>query len=116
MGADLTGLLGAVLAICLVLALAYGFTRYVVGRSAVGHRLSRHMRVLEQLSVGRDQKLLLVQVGEEIHLLGAAQGGITHLRTISPEEAERWRQEASQKAETMSFQKALGEVLRQRKK
>ena len=115
---DVLSLIGTLVAVCLVLALAYLFTRYVVGRTALpqGWR-RRHIPLLEPLPVGKDQKLLLIRVGEEVHLLGAAQGGVTYLRTIPKEEADRWEveAEASQAPET-GFQTALRDVLRQRKR
>lgn len=62
---EITSLLWALAVTVLMLALAYWFTRYVVGRLAGGRLLPRQSRmtVLEQLSVGRDQRLLLVKVG-----------------------------------------------------
>ena len=114
---EVVSLVGALAAICAVLALAYLFTRYVVGRTALPRGLrQRHMVLLEQLPVGKDRALLLVQVGERIYLLGAAPGGVTCLETIPEEEAAQWRAEPAEgAAQGTSFQAALRDVLRQRK-
>ena len=89
---EITSLLWALAVTVLMLALAYWFTRYVVGRLAGGRLLPRQSRmtVLEQLSVGRDQRLLLVKVGDKIYLLGVTSGGITRLETLTEEEAASW--------------------------
>ena len=115
---NVTGLVGALLAIVLVLALAYVFTRYVVGRAPTGVRPGRRMTVLEQMNLGRDQKLLLVQVGDSVYLLGVAQGSVTYLRTIPKAQVDQWKQDAEggAGAENPSFGAALQTVLRQRRK
>lgn len=106
-------------AICAVLLLSYWFTRYVVaGRAAAGRLKGRHVTVLEEIQVGKDQKLLLVQAGEQICLLGAAPGGITCLRTLNREEMGQWEQEGAPEGacQRISFQEALKSVLQQRRK
>lgn len=115
---DVLSLVGTLAAVCAILALAYLFTRYVVGRTALPRGLrGRHITILEQVPVGRDQKLLLVQVGERVYLLGASQGSVTYLRTVPEEEADRWRTEAAESpVPEMSFQEALRNVIRQRKR
>ena len=112
-------LVGALAAICVVLALSYLFTRDVVGRTGLPRGLrGRHITILEQVPVGREQKLLLVQVGERVYLLGASQGSVTYLRTVPEEEAAKWRAEdaAAHPAPELSFQEALRNVIRQRKR
>lgn len=101
-----------------VLALAWWFTRYVVGRRARTRPAGRSMELLEELPLGRDQRLLLVRVGEQVQLLGAAPGGISCLGTLPAQEAERLlrsRERTSGEA-GMSFPEALRQVLRQRRK
>ena len=93
---EILELVWALAAICAVLLLSYWFTRYVVaGRAAAGRLKGRHVTVLEEIQVGKDQKLLLVQAGEQICLLGAAPGGITCLRTLNREEMGQWEQEGA---------------------
>lgn len=103
-----------------ILALAYLFTRHVAGRSAsggTGRLFRRSMTILEQIPVGKDQKLLLVKVGDDCYLLGCTPGGITCLNRFTREEAERWlsaeRQSVTPAAET--FEQLLrNKILRQK--
>ena len=88
-------LLWALLVTVLVLALAYWFTKHVVGRMAGGALLpGRRMTVLEQISLGKEQRLLLVKVGEQIYFLSVTPGGTTILREFSKEEADSWMVQA----------------------
>ena len=118
---EIAGLLWTILLIVAVLVLAYAFTRFVAGRAAGSASIryrGRRLTVLEQVTVGKDQKLLLVQRGERYYFLGAAQGGISCLEQVSPEEAERWKQEAESGQDTpptIRFQDALREVVERRR-
>ena len=67
--------LWTICAILGVLVLAYLFTRYVAGRGQGGgpSRLGKRMlTILDQVAVGKDQRLLLVRAGETYYFLGAA--------------------------------------------
>ena len=118
---EVLSLLWTILVVVAVLALAYWFTRGVIGRSMGDNAIrsrGRRATVLEQVAVGKDQKLLLVQVGERIYFLGSTPGGISCLEEVSPEEAERWKQEDQAGRATppgLSFQEALKKVLERRK-
>ena len=118
---EIVSLLWAILLIAVVLVLAYAFTRFVASRAVGSGGLryrGRRLTVLEQVTVGKDQKLLLVQMGEKYYFLGAAQGGISCLDQVSPEEAERWRQEAGSGRDAgpaVRFQDALREVVERRR-
>lgn len=118
-------LLWALFVTCLILALAYWFTRHVVGTMAGGKltrgKLARGRRitVLEQVPVGKDQRLLLVRVGEQLYLFGAAPGGFTNLGEV-PQELldEDQNTTGSNSTGTLSenFAQALRRVLEQRKR
>lgn len=95
-----------VLAVCV---LAYWFTRRVAlsgflgGVGSVGG--SGRLRVLAQLSVGRDERLVVAAVGARRLLLGVTPAGITLLAELSEEEAADWnREEAPARP---SFREAL---------
>lgn len=113
-------LLWSLFVVTAVLVLAYLFTKYAAGRLGNGLRFRKgKMTILEQMPVGRDQKLLLVQIGDTVCLLGVAQGGITLLEKISQETLDQWKQEEAGQEELgqkLSFQEALKKVLEQRKK
>lgn len=86
-------LLGMLLTVVAVLALAYLCTRYLAGRMpglAGAGRGKGGMRVLDQLTLGRDQRLTLVQVGEQFLLLGVTPNGITQLTQLTAEETAQW--------------------------
>ena len=101
--------LWTICAILGVLVLAYLFTRYVAGRGQGGgpSRLGKRMlTILDQVAVGKDQRLLL----------GVTQGSITCLEKLTAEEAEAWMGGADgAAAPKMGFQEALHSVLEQRK-
>ena len=89
--------LWTICAILGVLVLAYLFTRYVAGRGQGGgpSRLGKRMlTILDQVAVGKDQRLLLVRAGETYYFLGVTQGSITCLEKLTAEEAEAWGEEA----------------------
>lgn len=115
---EILELVWALAAICAVLLLSYWFTRYVVAGRAAQAAERAACTVLEEIQVGKDQKLLLVQAGEQICLLGAAPGGITCLRTLNREEMGQWEQEGAPEGacQRISFQEALKSVLQQRRK
>lgn len=112
--------LWALLVIIVVLILAYGCTRWIAGRAA-GDRWSGvpggRITILEKVTVGKDQKLLLVKLGDVYYFLGSASNGITCLRQVPAEEAERWETEhrgGQAGAPAMKFSQALSKVLQQR--
>ncbi|MGO5114638.1 FliO/MopB family protein [Candidatus Avoscillospira sp. LCP25S3_F1] len=115
MGDELLTLLGAVVTVLLVMALAYGCTRLLAGRlpgtvTGSGQRI----RILERVSMGKDSHLLLVKLGDTYQFLGVSQGTVTCLRQVPPEEAEHWDQ-TGEDTRTPGFQAALRQVLEQRK-
>ncbi|BAD41975.1 FliO/MopB family protein [Symbiobacterium thermophilum] len=78
----------------LVIALAFVTVRWLA-RWQFHIARGRRMRVLEGLAVGRDRYLLLVQVGQEILLLGSAEGSIRLIHRIDdPELAAEWLAES----------------------
>lgn len=85
-------LLGMLLAVALVLALAYGCTRLLARRGALlpGGGRGGRLRVLERLSLGREQSVVVAQIGVKRVLLGVTPAQITLLRELSGEEAALW--------------------------
>lgn len=90
---DLLSLLGILLALLLVLAGCWLFTRWagtgLSGRLGVSPA-QRQMKILERLPVGKDQALLAVQVGERYFLLGSSPSGCSLLCELTEEEGARW--------------------------
>ena len=115
---EILPLLWALLVTGVVLALAYWFTRHVVGRMAGGGLAGgRRMAVLEQIPLGKEEKLLLVRLGDRLYFLAVTPGGANILRELTQEEAQPWlSQEPAAPAVPDSFSQALRRVLEQRKK
>jgi len=67
----------------LVLALAYFFLKYVLGRgSYFSPAGTRRMKVLEQLTLGPKAALSLVEVGGRYYLIAHHEGGISLLQEL----------------------------------
>jgi flagellar protein FliO/FliZ len=112
---NLTSLLGVVVCVLVILGAAYWFTRHVVGNglyhpNGVGVK-SRGLEILAQLSLGKDQRLLVARVGEHCYLLGVCAGGISNLAEIGAEEAELWKTEPEQ---ARGFMESLSRVLQRK--
>ena len=71
--------------------------------------------VLEKVPVGRDQKLLLVKLGEEYYFLGAGPSGITCLGQVPKQTVEEWEKAKKDQPSPMSFRQSLEQVIKQRK-
>ena len=101
-----------------MLALAYWFTRHVVGRMAPsGMACGRNLEVLEQVAMGKDQRLMLVRVGQRVLILASTPGGITNLGELSEEEAAKLRPpEGESPRLSDGFAQTLRRVLEQRKR
>ena len=112
-------LLGMVVSVVLVLGAAYWFTRYVVGRgSGVLGPLtgSGAIRLHGQLSLGKDQKLVLAQVGERWFLLGVTAAGISMLAEFTAEEAASWQREPETPGTGPNFREAVRQVMEQKRR
>jgi len=95
MTGDIFALLGMLLTVVIVLVLAYFctkyFSRWKLSSLDSSASKSSQMRILDQLSMGPDLRLLLVQVGTRYVLLGLSAAGITSLLELTPEEASLWK-------------------------
>lgn len=77
-------LTGSIFTVICILALAYWCSRLLGrtwGRTAPGSNL----KVVEQLSVGRDSRLMVVRVKERSYLIGISAAGIQMLAEIEGE-------------------------------
>ena len=79
--------------VLLVLAGAYVFTRWA-GRGlsfgAGGGGGRGRLQVLDRLSLGRDQAILVVRAGERFLLLGCTPTKVALLTELDPQEGEGW--------------------------
>ena len=106
---DVLSLLGALLVIVLVLGGSYFFTRWA-GTRLNGGLLPRgggsRMRILDRISIGRDQQLLVVQAGRRYLLLGSSADRLTLLTELTAEEGAQWQippSDASQNRKAPDF-------------
>ena len=113
-------LLWLLVAVVLIMGLAYLVTRFIEGHMP-GHPIRKnHERMLhsvEQLYLGRDRQIILVRAGDRYFLLGNTANQINTLAELSAEEVEAWREKERQtrgEVKRMSFSEALRETLKQR--
>ena len=114
-------LLGVLAVIVLILYLAYFATRWIGTHSAPGGAGALRaggaggLRILGQLGVGRNERLVLVRLGERCYLLGVTEHQITLLRELDGEEAAPWLAQRESMVAAPGFLEVLGETLRRKK-
>ena len=110
-------LLWMVACIAAITGAAYWFTRHVAGRGYLpGLGRGGQMELLDQLALGREQRVVLARVGERYFLLGVTNNEISPLAEFTAEEAEAWRREQTEDPSPTppSFREALRTTLRNR--
>lgn len=83
MSGDLS-LAGAILTVFFVLLLAYWCSR-ILGKNWMKASSGRNIKVIEQLQLGADKRILLVKLGDHVYLLGVSQAGIQMLSEVEGE-------------------------------
>lgn len=107
-------LFSAILTVVGVLFLAYWCSR-MLGRQWVKDSCSgSNLKVLSQLQVGQDRRILLLEAGEHHYLIGVSQAGIQLLAEVEGEFDEDMPQSAVG-AELPSFQELLEKYKKFRK-
>ena len=90
---EVLSLLGILLVLVLVLGGCYAFTRWagtgLAGRFGVSPA-GRQLRVLERLTAGRDQSLLVVKAAGRYFLIGSSPSGFSLLAELTEEEGAMW--------------------------
>lgn len=117
-------LLGIILTIVCILVLAYLFTRYTAKFKMGGAKVSRssngHMKILDQLVIGQDTRLILVQTGQRFLLLGVSAAGLSLLSELSEADAALWladlELEQTSGAQNPSFRDSFVESLKRWRK
>ena len=111
-------IIGLLVAVVLIMGLAYLFTRYVVGNQNLAKRRGQNKKMLnivEQTYVGRDRQVVLMQAGDRFFLLGNTPTQITTLAELSAEEVAAWREKERQTGEDgQTFTQTLQEIIKQR--
>ena len=113
-------LLGVIIAIVVVIGLAYWFTRLVgngkIPAFGIGRRDDK-LSVLAQAPIGKEQRLAVIQAGERYFLVGVTAQNISLLAELSAEEAAQWLPESGEEGDgqTPSFKQAFMDSLRNKK-
>ena len=113
-------ILWLLIAVVLIMGLAYLFTRYVAGNHSLlsgRGKSDKMLHILEQTYMGRDRQIVLMQAGDRYFLLGNTPTQITTLAEFTPEEVAAWREKERQMGEEgqlPSFAQSLQEILKQR--
>ena len=105
-------LLGMLLVIGAVLALAYWCTRFIgrqglPGMPRTGSQAAENMALLWQHNVGKNERLVLVRVHSRCLLLGVTGGSIRVLTELSEEEAKEWLAQAPPEGSAPNFAQVL---------
>ena len=83
-----TSLLWMLFCVVLVTALAYWFTKYVLGKKQPGK--SESLTVLAAVSVGKNQRIAVIRAGERYFLVGLTEQNITKIAELTKEEVSEW--------------------------
>ncbi len=114
-------LLGVLAVVVLILYLAYYATRWIGMHGAPGGGGAfraggaERFRILGQLGVGRNERLVLVRLDERCYLLGVTEHQITLLRELEGDEAAQWLAQGDV-PEAPGFVEALNRSLRKKKR
>lgn len=112
-------LLGMLLTVAAVLALAYWVTRLIGKRGmpvwAVRGGAQDRLQLLWQVSLGKSERLVLVRVEQRCLLLGVTGGGISVLTELTEEEAGPWLHPPKDLADAPNFLDILRENLPKKK-
>ncbi len=73
------------IAVVLIIYLSYLFSKYV-GKGMAKGGSSRYMRLLDQIALGPDRQIAVVQIGDRYLLVGIASGQINVLTEIEDED------------------------------
>ncbi|MCP1102518.1 flagellar biosynthetic protein FliO [Aequitasia blattaphilus] len=104
--------IGTLLIICVFLYMVYFLTRHL-GKIGKVRGNAKYMKILDQMSIGQDRSLMIVQINSEYLLLGATGQEIKVLEKL--EEVERVNEGEDSNPELPDF-KQLMEKLTKRKK
>lgn len=69
----------------IIIYLSYLCSKYI-GKGANANRCSRYMRVIDQIPVGQDRHLAIVQIGIKYFLVGIASGQVNVLSELQEED------------------------------
>jgi flagellar protein FliO/FliZ len=95
-------LLGVVLVFGSILFLAYVAAKYV-GKKAAGSMKSKHMQVVEQISLGLDKRLILVRVGTDYFLFLSGKREFKMVARVRPDKVAESEQHEDKAVDEQVF-------------
>lgn len=117
MSNDIFSILGMLFIVVIVLLAAYFCTRYLAKHTPGAFQKkgrTKKIILLDQLTVGNNQRILLVQVGSRYILLGTGASGLSLLLELTDEEIELWKSEDT--SGTSGFSNAIMSAIQEKKK
>ncbi len=114
MGGSVLSLLGMLLTVAAVLALAYWCTKLIGRHGMPGWAKGTNpagggLALLWQVNLGKNERLVLVRVEKRCLLLGVTGGGVSVLTELTEEEAKPWLQKLEPSGNAPSFVDILRE-------
>ena len=113
--------LGVLAVVVLILYFSYVATKWIGTHSMPGgngmlraNGGAERFRILAQLGVGRNERLVLVRLDERCYLLGVTEHRITLLRELEGDEAARWLAESESVPEVPGFLEILSRQARKK--
>ena len=104
-------LLGVVLVFGSILFLAYVASKYV-GKKAAGSMKSKHMQVVEQISISLDKRLVLVRVGTDYFLFLSGKREFKLVARLTPDKmVELEQQEGTSDEPVFDFKRILNKYI-----
>lgn len=121
---QLRPLLWYLLCIVVIIGLAYWTTRHLGTRGGLGligrDRRELRLEVLAQISLGREQQLVVVQAGTRYFLLGITGSSISNVAELTEEEVAAWRKRGEEQQAAApprdTFSQALARAIKHDKR
>lgn len=104
------------IAVVLILYLSYLFSRYL-SKGMSKSSSSRYMRLIDQITLGQDRHIAVVQIGTKYLLVGVTAGQVNVLAEIKDEELISLSPDSpDSEARTLDFKTMMGKLSDLKKK
>ncbi len=103
---DALAMLGMLVVVVGILYLSYYCTKNI-GKIGRFRTRSNYMNVVDQVPVGQDRSLTIVQTGDTYLLLGITSAQITVLKELNADELASMKNESQEMAEPLNFQSIM---------
>lgn len=106
---------GTLLAVILILYLAFVCTRYI-GKTSKIKGSSRYIRLVDQIAVGQDRTIAVIKTGDSYLLLGITPSGITVLKELGEEELQELDDGPMQELQFPDFKSVMEKIGKRKRK